>query len=122
MEPQQFSIRRRIRSFAYAIGGIGRFIRNEHNARIHVVATVCVIVAAVWFRVSHGEAIALSFAVGLVWVTEILNTCLERTLDFITRGLHPEIKIIKDLAAGAVLVASITALITGLIIFIPKIL
>jgi diacylglycerol kinase (ATP) len=122
MEPQSFSILSRIRSFGFAIGGIGRFIRNEHNARIHVVATVSVIVAAVAFKVSHAEAIALTFAVGLVWVTEMLNTCLERTLDFISRGIHPEIKFVKDLAAGAVLVASLTALVTGLIIFIPKIL
>jgi diacylglycerol kinase (ATP) len=122
MEPQNFSIRNRIRSFGHAIGGILRFIRNEHNARIHVVATIGVIVAAVALRVSHPEAIALTFAIGLVWVTEMLNTCLERALDFITRDLHPEIGFIKDLAAGAVLVASLTALVVGLFVFIPKLL
>ena len=120
MEPQQFSIRSRTRSFIYAIGGVLRFIRSEHNARIHVVATVAVIVAAVACKVSHAEAIALTFAVGLVWVTEMLNTCVERTLDFITRDIHPQIKFIKDLAAGAVLAASLAALVVGAIVFIPK--
>jgi diacylglycerol kinase (ATP) len=122
MEPQQFSVRSRARSFVYAMGGILRFIRMEHNARIHVVATVGVIVAAVACKVTHGEAIALTFAVGLVWVTEMLNTCIEGTLDFISRDIHPQIKFIKDLAAGAVLVASLTALVVGAFVFIPKIL
>jgi diacylglycerol kinase (ATP) len=121
MEPQKFSIRNRVRSFSHAIAGIMRFIRNEHNARIHVVATVAVIVAAVALKVSHQDAMALAFAIGLVWVTEMLNTCLERTLDFITPDFYPEIGFIKDLAAGAVLVASITALVIGGFIFIPKI-
>ncbi|MDP4150338.1 MAG: diacylglycerol kinase family protein [Bacteroidota bacterium] len=120
MEPQEFSIRSRARSFIYAMGGILRFIRMEHNARLHVVATVAVIVAAVACKVTHGEAIALTFAVGLVWVTEMLNTCVERILDFISREIHPQIKFIKDLAAGAVLVASLAALVVGAIIFIPK--
>jgi diacylglycerol kinase (ATP) len=122
MEPQKFSIRNRVRSFGHAIAGIMRFIRNEHNARIHVVATVAVIVAAVALKVSHQDAMALAFAIGLVWVTEMFNTCLERTLDFITADFYPEIGFIKDLAAGAVLVASITALVIGGFIFIPKIL
>ena len=59
---------------------------------------------------------------GLVWVTEILNTCLEKLADFITLEQHPHIKYIKDLAAGAVLVAAIIAVVTGLLIFIPKVL
>ena len=120
MEPQQFSIRSRARSFYYAIGGIFRFIRMEHNARIHMVATVAVVVAAAASKVSHGEAIALCIAVGLVWVTEMLNTCVERTLDLISRDIHPQIKFIKDLAAGAVLMSSLTALVIGGFVFLPK--
>jgi len=122
MEEQKFSIRSRIKSFTYAGAGISRFIRREHNARIHLAATIIVAIAAWAFKVSHLEAIALISAIGLVWVTEMLNTCLERTADLISKEEHPEIKIIKDLAAGAVLVAAITAVIIGLFIFIPKIL
>ena len=122
MEEQKFSIRSRIKSFTYAGAGIFQFLRREHNARIHLVATIAVAITAWALKVSHLEAVALVSAIGLVWVTEMLNTCLERTADLISKEEHPEIKIIKDLAAGAVLVAAITAVIIGLFIFIPKIL
>jgi len=97
-----------------------RFFRQEHNARIHLAAAIVVSILAWWLKVSHMEAVALVVVIGLVWVTEILNTCLEKAMDFITREQHPEIKIIKDLAAGAVLIATFTAVIVGLFIFIPK--
>jgi diacylglycerol kinase (ATP) len=120
LDDQKFSIRGRLRSFYYAGAGLKQFFRQEHNARIHLVAAVVITVIAWLLKVSHMEAVALVLVVGLVWVTEILNTCLEKTMDFITREKHPEIKIIKDLAAGAVLIATITAVLVGLFIFIPK--
>ena len=119
-DDQKFSIRGRLKSFYYAGVGIKQFFRKEHNARIHLVAAIVVGILAWQLKVSHMEAVALVMVIGLVWVTEILNTCLEKAMDFITREEHPEIKIIKDLAAGAVLIASITAVVVGLIIFIPK--
>jgi len=119
---QKFSVRSRIKSFYYAIAGIRQFIRREHNARIHLAATIGVVIAARVLSVSRLEVVALASVVGLVWVTEMLNTCLERVTDLITRDQHPEIKFIKDLAAGAVLVAAVTAVIVGLFIFLPKIL
>lgn len=122
MQRQKFSIRGRAKSFYYAGAGIWRFLRNEHNAWIHLVATVAVVVAAIVLKVSRLEAASLALATGLVWVTEMLNTCLEQALDLISRERHPQIGFIKDLAAGAVLMASLTALVTGLFIFIPHIL
>lgn len=122
METEKFSIRKRVKSFYYAIAGIVDFFRKEHNAWIHLTATVAVTALAWWAKVSLQEAIALVIVVGLVWITEILNTCIERMADLITKEWHPGIKVVKDLAAGAVLVAAIVAVITGLIIFIPKIL
>lgn len=122
MEPQEiFSIHGRIKSFKYAIAGLRQFIVREHNARIHVVGTVGVIIAGVIIRVSRTETAILTIVTGLVWITEIVNTCIERLADMITRERHPSIKIIKDLSAGAVLTAAITAVIVALIIFIPKI-
>jgi diacylglycerol kinase (ATP) len=121
METQKFSIRSRIKSFTYAGAGIFQFLRREHNARIHLAATIGVVIAASVLKVSHLEAVALVSVIGLVWVTEMLNTCLERATDLISKEEHPEIKFIKDLAAGAVLIAAITAVIIGLFIFIPKI-
>lgn len=121
MKTQKFSIRSRAKSFSYAGAGILRFLGSEHNAWIHLAATLAVVIAAWLLKVSGPEAVALVFAVGLVWVAEMLNTCLEKMADLISPGQRPEIKFIKDLAAGAVLVAAVTAVITGLIIFIPKI-
>jgi diacylglycerol kinase (ATP) len=121
MESQKFSIRGRIKSFYYAGAGIRMFLRREHNAWIHLVATIVVVIAAWILKVSCSEAIALTLVIGLVWITEMLNTCLERLADLVYQERHPEIKFIKDLAAGAVLVAAIVAVIVGLLIFIPKI-
>jgi diacylglycerol kinase (ATP) len=120
MEPEKFSIRSRIKSFSYAIAGIREFIQREHNARIHLAATIAVIIAAWVLHVSLMEAVSLTLAIGLVWITELLNTCIERMADLITLERNPNIKFIKDLAAGAVLVAAATAVIVGLFIFIPK--
>ena len=122
MDSKKFSVRDRIKSFSHAIAGIRRFVGHENNARIHLVATIAVIIAARVLELSATDWAILAAVTGLVWVAEILNTCMERLADLITLEKHPEIKIIKDLAAGAVLVAAITAVITGLFIFIPKIL
>lgn len=120
MKDQKFSVRSRLRSFYYAGAGIKQFFLQEHNARIHLAAAIVTGILAWQLKVSHGEAIALVLVIGLVWVTEMLNTCLEKAMDMITRERHPEVKIIKDLAAGAVLIAAITAIIVGSFIFIPK--
>ena len=118
---QQFSLRARLKSFYYAGLGLGQFFRQEHNARIHLVAAIIVAVLGWLLKVSHMEAVALTIVIGLVWVTEMLNTCIEKTMDMITLERHPQVKIIKDLAAGAVLIAAITAAMVGAFIFIPKI-
>lgn len=120
LEDQKFSVRGRLRSFYYAGAGLKKFFGEEHNARIHLAAAIVAGILGWWCKVSHTEALALVIVIGLVWVTEILNTCIERAMDFITRETRPEIKLIKDLAAGAVLIASLTAVIVGAFIFIPK--
>jgi diacylglycerol kinase (ATP) len=122
MEQQKFSLQSRLKSFAYALSGIRDFLIREHNARIHVVATVAVVVAACAFRVSRTEWALLAIVTGGVWITEMLNTCIERIMDFVDPEEHPQIKYIKDLAAGAVLAAAFTAVVAGLLIFIPKLL
>jgi diacylglycerol kinase len=122
MERQRFSLRSRLRSFSFAFAGIRQFLAREHNARIHLVATICVIIAGFVLRVSATEAAVLAIVTGVVWITELLNTCVERMMDFVYPEEHPQIKFIKDLAAGAVLVAAFTAVVAGLLIFIPKLL
>jgi diacylglycerol kinase (ATP) len=121
MQPEKFSVRSRIKSFSHALAGLKQFVIREHNARIHLAATIVVIIAALVLKISHTDAAILTIVTGLVWVAEIFNTCVERLADHITKERHPEIKIVKDLAAGAVLTAAITAVIVALFIFIPKI-
>lgn len=120
MKPQEFSIRARLRSFRFAWDGIASFFQREHNAWLHFMATVAVFTTALLVGVTKTELLALVFAIGLVWIAEMFNTCIERVMDFVSEQKHPEIKFIKDLAAGAVLTASITAVIIGLVVFIPK--
>lgn len=117
---EPFSIKKRGNSFRYAFQGIATFFKQEHNARIHLAATVLVIVLSVVFHVSKIEAIALVLATGLVWVAEIINTAIENMMDFISTEQNPKIKTIKDLSAAAVLMAALIAVITGCFIFIPK--
>ncbi len=121
MQPEKFSIRSRIKSFSHALAGLRQFVVQEHNARIHLVATLGVIAAAFVWHVSSTEAAILTIVTAGVWTAEAINTCIERLANLITKEQHPEIKIIKDLAAGAVLITAIAAVIAGLFIFIPKI-
>jgi diacylglycerol kinase len=116
----RFSLHSRAKSFQYALVGVFEFFRTEHNAWIHLLATVGIVVAAMVVGVTQTEGIALVIAVALVWITEMLNTCIEKAMDVITEEYHEKIKFIKDISAGAVLVAAAAAVLIGLYVFIPK--
>jgi len=111
--------RARLASFGHAIRGIGSFIRQEPNARLHAVATFLVIGLG-WYRhISRNEWIALTIVIGLVWIAEALNTCVEMLCDLWCKGeFHPQVKIIKDIAAAAVILSALCALVTGILIFL----
>jgi diacylglycerol kinase (ATP) len=117
---KRFSIRARVGSIRYAINGLVDFFRGEHNAWLHLIATVAVIILSLVFPVSRTELLALVFAVGFVWTAEIFNTVIEKIMDFIAPDIDGRIKFIKDLSAAAVLISAITALTIGCIVFIPK--
>jgi diacylglycerol kinase (ATP) len=121
MEQEKFSLIKRIKSFEYAFSGLVLIFKTDHNVWLHFIATLLVIVLGFVMKVTLVEAALLTVAVGLVWVTELFNTCLEKMMDFVSKERNPDIKFIKDVSAGAVLVASITALVLGCIVFIPKI-
>lgn len=122
MRQKTFSLQARLNSFGFAFRGIFKFFQQEHNAWIHLAATICVFTAAVYYRVSGTELIALVIVSGFVWVAEIFNTVIERVMDFISPGRHHTVEFIKDLAAGGVMLSAVTAVITGFIVFIPKLL
>ena len=119
---ERFSIRKRLKSFIYAFRGLSLLIRKEHNARIHVFAAFCVVIAGYFFQISYSEWIAIVIAIGFVFSAEALNSAIETLADLVSPNYNEFIKQTKDLAAGGVLLAAITALIIGLIIFLPKLL
>jgi len=111
---------REAESFACAFRGIAALLKSEVHARIHLVATVAVIALGWWFEITRNEWIAIVLSIGLVWVAEALNTAIEYVADLAHPDEHPEVKKLKDLAAAAVLFASIIALMVGLLVFWPR--
>ena len=116
-----FSIKDRFRSFKYAFNGLAVFLKTEHNAQIHVAIAILVVVAGYFFEIEKWEWVSVFLAIGLVFITELLNTSLEYMADAVSPGLNEKIGLTKDLAAGAVLVAAIIALIIGCLVFIPRV-
>jgi len=108
-----------MKKFGFAFKGLVFFFRNELNAKIHSAISIMVIVSGFYFKLNLFEWGLVSFAIALVFTAEIINTAIEKIMDMV----HPEKDIrvgnIKDLAAGAVLFASIVSAIIGLIVFIP---
>ena len=121
MKNEGNSWRKRVRSFGYALQGWRALVTREANARIHCVATILVIAAGCYLEVSRMEWIALLFAIGLVLSLEAINSAIEALADTISTDYHPLIGRAKDLAAGAVLFAALTAALIGLLIFVPKV-
>lgn len=114
-----FSFRSRLRSFAFAFSGLRYFAMSEHNAWIHAGAAVAVLAAGAWLGVNRQDWLWLILAIGWVWMAEAFNTAIERLADVVTTERSPAIKVVKDLAAAAVLIASMGALAIGLGIFWP---
>lgn len=117
---KKFSWKQRGNSFTYAWQGIKSALKTEHNTWIHLALTILAILLGFILKISAGEFIALIIVTTMVWTAEIFNTAIEKTMDFISEEKHPQIKLVKDLAAAAVLIAALAALAVGAIIFIPK--
>ena len=108
--------RRVWQSFADAFRGIGCCIKSERNMRIHLVACAYVLFFASQLSLSRGEMACLLLAIGGVMTAETLNTALEKLCDFAQKNLNRYIRVIKDMAAGAVLLSAIAALLVGVVI------
>lgn len=109
-------------SFKYAFSGIFAALKSERNMKIHFTAMIFVIVCGMILKISTYEWIACIFCFALVIGSELINTTLEMLSDLVMPDYNENVKLIKDMAAGAVLVLAICSAIIGLIIFIPKIL
>ncbi|MBR6757697.1 MAG: diacylglycerol kinase family protein [Bacteroidaceae bacterium] len=116
----RFSLQARLHSFVYAARGLKLLLR-EHNAWIHLVATICVLIVGIMVSLSPMEWAVVTILIGGVWVAEAFNTAIEYLCNHVTPEQHPHIAHIKDIAAAAVVLAAITAVVGGLCIFVPRI-
>jgi len=110
--------RARLASIKFALSGIRHLVRQEPNARIHLIATVAVIAAGIIRHIDAGKWLAVIIVIVLVWLAEAFNTAIEMLCDLWCNGqFHPKVKIIKDISAGAVLIASIGSIATAFLVF-----
>lgn len=109
-----------ISAFRHALKGFWRFIREERHAKIHVSASIVVVAFGMYIKLSQIEWSIILLTIALVFVSEMVNTSIEKTCDLIDNHYNLTIKTIKDIAAGAVLFASFIAVIIALLIFLPK--
>ena len=108
-----------IDSFRNAFRGLFLLLKTERNFQIHVVALIIVIAAGLYFNISSGEwAIVLVMSAAVLGL-EGMNSALEKLCDEVTMDRKESIRNIKDIAAGAVLVAALIAVVVGVVVFYP---
>jgi diacylglycerol kinase (ATP) len=110
-----------LQSFNFAFEGIIHVLRTQRNMRIHFAIAVVVLVAALAVGVGRFELVALLIAISFVLIAEMLNTALEAGIDVATTSFDPLAKLAKDIAAGAVLIATVNAVAVGYLVFIDRI-
>jgi diacylglycerol kinase (ATP) len=106
-----------IESFNYAIEGVIHVLRTHRNMRIHFLVAIAVLVAALWVGVDRFELMALLISISFVLIAEMINSAIEQAIDVATTSFDPLAKLAKDVAAGAVLIASVNAVAVGYLVF-----
>ena len=120
MPSEKFSIKKRIRSFYYAFAGIKTAASTQHNLQIHLLAAVLVTIFGFLLKISQFEWLIIILTFALVISTEIIKSAIELLTDMVSPQQHPLAGKVKDMAAAAVLISAIAAFVTGIIIFVPK--
>ena len=110
----------RIKSMGFAFKGALKLISSEHSVMVQFSIGIIMTIAGFYFQISNTEWMFQILAIGLVLSVEGLNTAVEKIADFIHPEFHERIGFIKDIAAGAVFFAAMTAIAIGLIIYLPK--
>jgi diacylglycerol kinase len=108
-------------SLVHAWHGAKHVFRHEKNARIDLWFAIVALLLGIALKLPAAELAAVFFAVVIVFLAEVFNTAIERTLDLIDPNENKRIKLIKDMSAGAVLIAAVAAVMIGLVIFLPAI-
>jgi diacylglycerol kinase len=114
--------RRILKSFAFAFAGLNYLLRTQSNFWVHVMAGVCAVLGAALLGLGGAELAAVVLAVGLVLVTEAINTALEAVVDLVSPEFHRLARIAKDVGAASVLFAAATAVAVALVLLLPRIL
>lgn len=110
-----------IKSFGPAIRGVKFLFQSERNAIIHLCVLIPVIAAGIYLHLSNTEWMFIALSAGSVLCMEAINTSIEHLMNFIHPDYHSKVGIIKDVAAGAVLLSVLAAVVVGVIIFSPAI-
>ncbi len=118
---KKFSIVARSKSFSHALRGIWVALNTTPNAWIQIAILFIVIAAGFWFKIVAYEWISIILSAGMVLAAEAFNTAIEIDIDLTSPEYHPFARDTKDVAAGAVLLASLAAALVGLVIFVPHI-
>jgi len=117
---KKFTIKNRIKSFAFAFNGIKMLVITQHNFWIHLFVAIVVVCAGFVLKISQTEWSIIVLCIGFVLTAEAFNTSIEFLTDLLEPQQNPKAGVIKDIAAGAVLISAIVAIINGIIIFAPK--
>lgn len=110
-----------IKSFAFAWSGLKICFASETNFKIHIAFAAFAMLLGFVFSISRVEWLVIIGCIAFVTTMEMVNTTIEKLCDVVHKEFHPNIKKVKDIAAGAVLVAAACSVIVGVIIFLPKI-
>ena len=108
-------------SIRHAARGVAVVFRTQHNAWLHAIATGVVLAAGIFVGLSRLEWCAIVLAMMAVWTAEALNTAIELVVDLASPDVHPLAGRVKDVAAGAVLIAACGALVVGILVFAPHV-
>ena len=110
-----------LRSFGYAWFGLKHAFAKQTNLRVQLFLAIVAILMGIALHINEMEWVIVSICIGMVLFAELVNTALEKLADVVQKDHHPEIKLVKDIAAGAVLILAISSAVAGAIIFLPKI-
>ena len=114
-------LKNRLKSMQHAANGIYLLLRNEPNAKIHLLCTTLVICLSLLIELSTFEWSLIAFAIGMVFISEAFNSAIENLSDIVSPGYNKKIKVIKDLSAGGVLISAIAAVAIACLVLFPKI-
>ena len=121
MNQDKFSLKSRLGSFKFAVHGLVSLIKNEHNSRIHLIVALAAIIIGIILNLNQYEWALLIVVIGIVFISELLNSSIESLADHINPEWNELIRRAKDYSAAAVLVSAVIAIVVGALIFLPRI-